>query len=244
MKTLKSTLLLTLLFSVLFIAQGCMFNDVNSIKGEGSIIVKEHEIGNFNTIELGGAFEVMLKEGAETKLTIETDENLHQYINIETKNNELHVYSDRDKALRPSKLKVHITYTDLKKLSIGGACSLNSETTIYSDTFEFNISGAGSGKLDIETEKLTTDVSGAASITLTGIAASHNVSLSGASNLKAENLHTKNTVIRLSGAGAAKVFASEVIDANLSGVGSIKYGGNPEIKKTNVSGIGRISSID
>jgi len=231
MKTLKSTLLLTLLFSVLFIAQGCMFNDVNSIKGEGSIIVKEHEIGNFNTIELGGAFEVMLKEGAETKLTIETDENLHQYINIETKNNELHVYSDRDKALRPSKLKVHITYTDLKKLSIGGACSLNSETTIYSDTFEFNISGAGSGKLDIETEKLTTDVSGAAS-------------LSGASNLKAENLHTKNTVIRLSGAGAAKVFASEVIDANLSGVGSIKYGGNPEIKKTNVSGIGRISSID
>jgi len=45
----------------------------------------------------------------------------------------------------------------------------------------------------------------------------------------------------VSGAGEAKVFASESFEGRVSGVGSIDYWGDPEHQKTKVSGLGDIN---
>lgn len=234
------------IFAVLFftITQGCMINGVNTERGDGNVEARSYEIDMFDSIELGGSFSVVLTEGEEESLTIETDQNLFEYLNVKSENNVLDISSDRDIVLRPTKLEVHITYTSLEKVSVSGACKLMAETTIRSESFTLNISGAGAGELDIVAETLTTDISGAASLTITGRATNHKASLSGASSLKAEELVTESTDISLSGAGSATVYAAESINAKLSGVGSIKYAGNPEKKQTNVSGIGKISSIE
>ena len=241
MKSIKTKITAVLVMVMLVMSQGCVVNGVNSVGGDGNVELRNYDIDKFNVLKLGGSFSVILTEGKEEKLSIETDENLHQYLNVESKNNVLNIYSDRDVVLRPTKLVVHVTYKNLEKVDISGACKLTSESTIRSDSFILSISGAGSGELNIETKTLKTDVSGAASLALAGTAATHNVSLSGASSLNAEELITEKTVISLSGAGAAKVHATEALDASVSGVGSIKYHGEPKQKNTKVSGIGKIS---
>ncbi len=245
MKTLKTTIPAALIFVIfILISQGCAINGVNTLSGDGNIETVTHEIDKFDVLKLSGSFNVILSEGEKENLVIETDENLHQHINVEIKNDVLHIYSDRDIVLRPTKLDIHVTYTGLEKIISAGACRITADTTIRSEAFTLELSGAGSCELNIETEELKTNVSGAASIILTGAATTHKVSLSGAGSLKAEELITENTVIDLSGAGAATVHATESLNASLSGVGSIKYTGNPEIKHKNVSGIGIIKSID
>ncbi len=45
----------------------------------------------------------------------------------------------------------------------------------------------------------------------------------------------------MSGAGEAKVYASESFEGRVSGVGNIDYWGDPEHEKTRVSGLGNIT---
>ncbi len=243
MKT-TTTITAILIFGMSFIYQGCGINGVNTLSGDGNVETNHYEIDRFKTLKLVGMFNVILIEGEKEKLIIETDSNLFQHINVEVKNNVLSIYSDRDILLRPTKLDIHITYTDLDEIISSGACNLTFESTIRSEAFRLKISGAGSGKMNIETEKLKTDISGAASFIITGRATTHEVCLSGAGNLKAEYLITENTIIDLSGAGVAVVHATKTLDAKLSGVGSIKYAGKPDVKRANVTGIGRIKDIE
>ncbi len=244
MKKFKTTFTTTFLMVLIFLSQGCSVNGVNTLSGDGNVQEKHYEIDEFNSLKLGGSLNIVLTEGDKPGLIVETDENLHPHINIESEDKVLNIYSNRDIVLRPTKLNIYITYTSLEKILTSGASKITTETLISSESFILEISGACSGELHIETENLKTDVSGAASIRLKGTASLHNITLSGASSLKAEELITEKTVIRLSGAGSATIYASEDLDATLSGVGSIKYAGDPKTKNTNVSGIGKISSID
>lgn len=236
------TIVSIILFSTLL--QACVINDVNAIRGNGKLIEKYYDIEEFKEIELKGGFNIVLIKGDKESLAIETDENLHQYIFVEDSNDKLELSSGRDVILRPTELNIEITYKSLEKISTYGASKILSKGLITSDSLIIDLSGAASGEINISTEQLVTVVSGAADLTLTGNSLSHKAILSGASNLKASELITKNTDITLNGAGAAIVHASGKLKAQLSGVGSIKYLGNPVTKNTNISGIGQIKSTE
>jgi hypothetical protein len=54
------------------------------------------------------------------------------------------------------------------------------------------------------------------------------------------DLEVKKMDISLSGAGSAKVFVTGHLDASISGMGSIRYKGNPTVSKTDGSLFGSI----
>jgi len=121
---------------------------------------------------------------------------------------------------------------------------LSSDDPLISDKMLFDISGAADIDLALDVSSLQTKVSGAANIKFNGRAKKHNVRLSGASNIRAEELRSDNTDISLSGAGSAHIYASEKLEAALSGVGSIRYYGEPNNIKINKSGIGSIRAVN
>jgi len=49
------------------------------------------------------------------------------------------------------------------------------------------------------------------------------------------------TLIRVTGAGSVDVYATQQLDAIVSGVGQITYAGDPPVVNKNVSGIGTIN---
>ncbi len=233
-----------ILFLMLFILAafaGCSYQDTRMVKGDGNVVSSEHSVPYFNSIDIQGAFNVMLSQGSELMVSLETDENLQDYVEIEVTENKLHIFSERNRILNPTRIDLYITYPELRKLSIGGACKIASIGTIESDHLEFDLSGAADMNLDIIAESLRTIVSGAGNIHLSGRTTSHTVELSGASNLRAQNLITETTRISLSGAGTADVYASKFLDANLSGIGKIRYFGEPSETSISKSGLGSIS---
>jgi len=239
--TNKRNLMVLLLLAGLFFA-ACDF-DVNSIRGDKNVVSVEKQLSHFDAIEVSGMFKVYLVEGDNPMIQIVTDENLQQYVKAEIENNTLKLGMKGSNSYSPTEMKAYITVNYLSELSLSGATSLSSDHIIQSDNMAISISGAGDMDLRINTNNLRTNISGAGSVKIGGNANSHHIRISGVASLNCLKLQTRDTDVSISGAGSAKVYATQMLDASVSGVGSIRYDGNPQSTRFNTSGAGSINPI-
>ena len=69
------------------------------------------------------------------------------------------------------------------------------------------------------------------------------IDCNGAGQINAQNLLAKEVDIQLKGAGEANINVKDKLNAAIFGVGEIKYYGEPERVRKNISGIGEIKRI-
>lgn len=214
----KGLLLLLVLSATVLV--GCRDWGIMGVRGNGKVVTENREINDFTEIELSGAYSVEIRVGKSPSMVISGEQNLLKYIRTRYDGDKLII--DTKKNISPRKeIKIKITVPELYYLDASGACDIYAEN-ISSDNFTLDLSGAGSIELNGRVEKFK-------------------VELSGASSLEAKNLKAKRVIISLSGAGSADIYASEYLDAEVSGVGSVTYYGNPRDIRKDVSGIGSIS---
>ncbi len=242
-RTQRPLLSAIILISGLFLLS-CTIGGGNVIRGDGNVVTSDHPVSHFERIDITGVFDVILAHGSEPGVVLETDENLQELIFVRVKGNTLHIGPTEDAIYKHTKMELHITYPALEQIHVGGACKLRAENTIYADRLTFNISGAADIQLELRVGELQTRVSGAGNLNFSGETEKHNIMLSGASNLRAEHLKSKETKISMSGAGSAHVYASDQLQASLSGVGSIRYYGSPQKTSIDKSGLGSIKAAD
>lgn len=226
---------------ILIVLTFSLYSCINTIDGDGNVITEERTIDSFNKIDISGGFEVLINQGKTEKVEIEADQNLIELIETETKNNTLYIKS-KEPIGNAESLKLYITVKKIEEIDISGAVELNSKGTIEGEELEIDISGAADVNLGVDVISLTMDMSGASETTLRGKAENFDIKLSGASDLEAEKLKTKHTIIDISGAGSAKVFAKKTLKVEVSGAGSVKYKGNPKITKE-ISGAGSVNKL-
>jgi hypothetical protein len=65
--------------------------------------------------------------------------------------------------------------------------------------------------------------------------------MSGAGELDAKELHAYNVNVSISGAARADVYATEHLEASVSGAGNVNYYGDPKDVSEDTSGAGSIS---
>ena len=238
--TIKALSLMVLLTTF----ASCTYSEGKVTRGDGNVVTTTFDLEDFDEIDLQGGFNVMLVRGSEPKAVIETDENLMELLDVEVRGKTLYIGSTREVVLKPTRMNLTITYPALMGITVGGACKIESEDVIESDDLAFNISGAAEIDLAIVADILRTELAGAGSITFEGKVREHYIDLAGASSLEAKDLVTEVTGIDLSGAGSATIHATQKLTASLSGVGSIKYYGNPADTQIDKSGLGSIRSAE
>jgi len=243
-KTIQNLLPVFAFFMAGFLLQSCHVDGGAVIKGDGNVLTTTHSLEHFKIINITGMYDIKLAAGEEAVVVLETDKNIQDLTEIKVKDNTLYIRSKEEAVYRPTKMEMHITYPELEQIIIGGACKLESVMVVQSGNLLIDIGGAADIKMDLDVENLTTKIAGAANIFYEGHAGFHQANLSGASNLRAENLLTRETRISLSGAGSAHVHAISRLHASLSGVGSIRYYGNPAEVIADRSGLGNIRSAE
>lgn len=190
------------------------------VRGNGKLISQNRKVNEFNKMKIEGAFDVKVKCGYKSSLKIIAEENLMPLIKTEVYNNTLFICSQKN-ILPKKKLEIEITVKDLNEISCSGANKVLVEN-IKTDNFIINLSGADYVKLKGEVDDFKAKISGAGS-------------------LDARELKAGNVYVSVSGTANANVYASNFLDASISGVGNISYYGNPEKIKSNISGIGSIT---
>ena len=103
------------------------------IKGSKIVTVAVKELNNFENIEVGDNFEVLLVKGTKPSIEIEADDNLHEIINYEVSGNTLKISALKDPTSF-KKFTIRINYSnDLQLINVRNEATLKALADIELD---------------------------------------------------------------------------------------------------------------
>ncbi|MEO8404886.1 MAG: head GIN domain-containing protein [Chitinophagaceae bacterium] len=218
----------------------------NGIKGNGNIKTETRKAGDFSSVDVSGVFELHITQGPAADVRIEGDENLMQYIVVETNGGELNIHTSDHNNLDPTgRIKVFVSAPTVKKINGSGASRVFSENKLTSSNMiDIDLSGASTAKLELDAPEVKAHASGASSIFLKGQTKTLHVEGNGASSIKAYELPSETADINVSGASDAEVFASVSLKADASGASTAKYKGPATVLSQHESGAGSVKRED
>lgn len=210
-------------------------------KDNDGIVKQNYDLSAFNKIEVGGAFEVYIRQGDEADLTIIADEKTLDKTKVKVSDGTL-LLKTEGYMTNPKELKAYITVKDLVGLDISGACEVEGKNTIVALNLNIETSGAANISMALRCRELEINSSGASEITLTGDVEYLEANTSGASTLRAEKLLAETAFVESSGASTIKVDVTKSLDARASGASSILYNSKGEVN-LNSSGASDIKKM-
>jgi hypothetical protein len=187
--------------------------------------------------------DIHLEKGTEGNISVTTDDNLHEYLEIEVKDNTLVIKTKKNTYLKTKKgIHIKVPFNDISEVSLVGSGDIDTKDTIKADELDVRVTGSGDVVLAVESNMVDANITGSGDMVLTGSTNSLDVSVTGSGDFKGSDLVSQNTEARVSGSGDARVVAKQSLKARVNGSGDITYSGNPEKSDTKTSGSGDISS--
>lgn len=213
------------------------------VRGNHHVVSKERNIEPFTGLKVSSGIDVYLTQGNNTSVTLEADENLHDYIITEVRNGILNVYSEAN--IRDAERKrAYITMKEINSLRTTSAGDIIGESPIKAGKLELSASSAGNIKIDVTATEIHLDISSSGDITLNGEAGMLEADLSSAGDLNAYDLEVKEADVSVSSAGDADIHVTDKITARASSAGDINYRGNPKYVDAHSSSAGGIHRRD
>lgn len=239
----------------IFTLTGCAIVNLNAedvLFGKGEIKSHELNIGEFDSVQINGDFEIVYRYGASTSVVAEMQDNLFEnlFAHVNDYNSEtekisvLSIYSYCHLRTSGNKYpKIIITAPQLKDFYIQGSAVMKDSDPIIANIINIVIEGTSDIDINVETEYLGIDVSGVGNAKISGTANNTLFNISGTGNINALDHQTKTATVYMSGTGNASIYSTDSLDINVSGTGSLKYKGNPEITQE-ISGMGSVKKVD
>lgn len=207
------------------------------------MITEQREVSDFTGVEVTGVFEVYITQGDTYALEVEAPESHLEYIETVIEDQVLYInYTRRARNLRD--LTLRITAPDFSYLNASGASSIQGTKKIQAPALRLKVSGASDMELSLHTDHLSTGISGASSINLSGVATRHDLQVSGVSRVRAYDLETLVTDATTSGTSNVRIRVTERLEARASGTSAIIVRGNPPVANYSTSGTASIRGVN
>ncbi len=193
----------------------------SSTTGSG---VAETEIRNvpaFDSVELAGGNNVVIRVGGDQSVVVEADDNLLGRVTTKVLSGTLVIGNTPGGFTTKSPMSVVVTIPRLSELTLAGGGNIVVD--------------------DVRAESLTVTLSGGGNLTASGAARSLRLTLSGSGNIWFTGLVADDVDAVLSGSGNMLVTATKSLEASIPGSGSIAYAGNPPHVTKSVTGSGAIT---
>jgi len=229
----------TTLIAIVLIVACTNGQNRKTVYGNGKVVTKERQAGSFDGLRVSTGIDVYLRQGDKESISVESDENLQEYIITEIQGGVLHVYSEAN--IRDSKeKKVYVTMKDIKSVKASSAGDITGESPIRTKDIEIDVSSAGDIRLDVTADKINADISSSGDLSLKGKADILEADLSSAGDLNAYDLEVREANVSVSSAGDADINVSEKLTARASSAGDINYSGNPKYIDAHSSSAGGV----
>jgi hypothetical protein len=196
-------------------------SDSSGSEGSGVPAAQTREVAAFNSVELAGANNVVIRVGEKRSVVVKADDNLLNRVTTNVNSGRLVIGNAAGSLTSKSPMSVEVNVPSLNALAL-----------------------TGSGNIlvsDIKTESLTVTLSGSGNLLGSGTATSLDISVSGTGNARFTQLPANNVHAVVSGSGAIFVTATKSLDASIPGSGTIIYRGNPQQVTKSVTGPGAIT---
>ncbi|CAL2093220.1 head GIN domain-containing protein [Tenacibaculum sp. 190524A02b] len=218
---------------------------------------------DFNKVIISPHIEVVLKQGTEPKIEVESINVSPEKLKYEIVNKILQVYLEGAKTVTKNKkvvynghkrkiplykntvAKVILTYKDVAVFSLRGEEKINFNSQIQQDKCVLRIYGKSHVTINsVKVKKLKTTLFGNGYLELNqGNVSDHKVTAYGESKVMATNLKTNQTRITAYGEGVFQVYANNRLKVNSYGEATVMYKGTPQVNKGIVIGKSTIQKL-
>lgn len=210
----------TLLIILSFVTFACEDNSP-TVRGSGPVVTRTLDLADVREIAVSGSLDVVITQGPTQEVTVEGQANLIDILSTRVRNGLWEVRFTED-IRNADDFTVFVTVPDVDRINVSGSGSVSSD-----------------GELDLDV--LSIAVSGSGDVSLTGSVDEQTVVVSGSGDVSNYSLTSRETTATISGSGAVRITATELLNATVSGSGNIQYRGNPTVNSA-VSGSGRVSA--
>lgn len=198
---------------------------------------------SFNKIKIASNFKLVLSQSAEQGLALSASDNKYlEEIYTEVENNTLKIYSKGGYSRRAKGMQVivYVAFKELKELNVSGAADVQVLGALSGDFLTIEMSGASVFKGKVNIAKLSLNLSGASTASLTGKSKETDLHCSGASDVNGYELVSGTVKATASGASDIKVFVDQELTADASGASHIYYRGSASKINAKTSGAAEV----
>ena len=233
---------------------------------------QEYDAESFHGIKISGAFEVYLTQSEEYSVTAELSKDLIDKVNIEVQDGLLiigyrNMISNHNQKTKwkwdrgnktiivnkggtkvnrvEEKGIIHISFPALDQISLSGIVEATSTNKLELENLEIIQSGASGSQLNVDANRISMQISGAAlckletqvselalrtngagCVELKGAANLFRAQTSGGSEVNAKNLQSVMTIVKSSGGSEIWVWTKSLLEVNASGGSDVFYKSN------------------
>lgn len=220
-------------------------NDGTRVAGSGTIVTRTRPIDDVKELVFASQGTVLVSQSEEPDLGIEADDNLQDYIEVESEGATLRIRTNPSVNIEPSQSIVFrvgapslhtATMTGVGEATMDGWHTTDHIAITISGTIDMNVT-------DLRATSLDVDLSGVGNLRVSGSVDNQTIVVSGTGSYLAGDLASESTDVTLTGVGAATVWATEELRTELSGTGSVSYYGSPAVTGEPPSGVGSLTPL-
>ena len=189
--------------------------------GSGVAATQTREVAAFQSIDLAGSNNVVIRVGEKQSVVVKADDNLLDRVVTEVHSGTLVIANTPGSFTTKSPMRVEIDVPALDALTLSGSG---------------NIVVTG-----VEANRLAVHLPGSGTLAADGTATSLDVTVGGSGTVQLTRLVASDVRADVSGSGSIFVTATKRLDASVSGSGAILYAGSPPNVTSNITGSGAIT---
>jgi hypothetical protein len=200
---------------------------------------RNYPVGNFDKILLEGNYRVYLYHSEKPFLKVEApSDDIYDAIEVNSDNGALQL-SVKKKRFYLNRIELHIGSPDLRELEVSGDIKLTTDGYLDVNDIDLLMQGGANVDMSLKAKSIAVRCEGAVLLEMRGVSDNLSVKISGAGHVNARELTAKEVTIRVEGVGFGSVYATNLLDVKIEGVGKVTYKGNPDIKRI-ISGLGKV----
>lgn len=228
MKTLF--LKLSVALSVASVFQSCVYVNKDSDIPPRGETTRTYDFRNFDELEISDAIRVHVVAGSAFSVEATGERNDLDDLDVFVQEGRLTARYKNSWRSR-KRMDIDITMPDLAGVDFTGAVSATIDDFENLPSIDIELSGASQCDFEGTGSNLKFDLNGASKLNAFGKVKFVDGEASGASQFNAFDMVSEESVLDLSGASSAKVWATRLLDVKASGASSVRYRGNPRVEK-------------
>ena len=193
----------------------------STTEGSGVPAMQTRDVATFNSVELAGSNNVVIRVGEQQSVVVRADDNLLDRVTTQVRSGTLVIANTPGSMTTKSPMSVEVDVPTLTVLTLTGSGNIV-------------VNG-------IEAESLKVALPGSGTLTGSGTTTRLDVTVGGSGTVEFTQLVANDARAVVSGSGSIFVTATKSLDASVPGSGAILYAGNPQDVTKSVTGTGAIT---
>ena len=205
---------------------------------------RDYPVADINAVSSSIPLDLEIIQDDRESLTLDHDEGRLDEVEVSMDGGTVRIRSKARSTNWHKAVRGVLHTKRIESIHLAGTGSIKSQS-IRADTLKVSISGSGKiqfRRLDAKDVKVV--ISGSGNVDLgSGRVEDLGVTVTGAGDVAAGKLRADNGKVAISGAGTTTLWPEKMLDARITGVGTVRYYGDPQIVERHVAGVGNVKRM-